>query len=72
MNKIAGFRIELDKTSPKWRGTVQLKSSYKCLSCYVTSKSESFEDAVKDVIARYGNDRIEGLDLERVKEDEME
>lgn len=67
--KINGLTLVLDKTPPKWSGTVKLKSNFKILDTYATSTKESLSDALADILSRFDHVIVIGVDINEVEED---
>jgi hypothetical protein len=68
MEKIEGFNIVLEKSPDKWIGSIYIKSNYKSDAYYVSSSKDSFSGAIQEILSRYSDDRIEGIDIKLVKE----
>lgn len=65
---INGFKIVLDKTPPKWSGSIYVESPYKELAEYVTSPREKISEAIEDIFSRYPNKKIKGISLKKVSD----
>lgn len=60
---INGFSITMDKTPPKWTGSVYVKSPFKAHGHYFTSHKDSIIEAIAEAFERYGSVGIKGLSL---------
>lgn len=65
--KIEGFKIIIDKTPPKWTGSIYLKSQYKGLAQYVTSSKESYDEAIQEILSKYRHRQVERIEIKQVK-----
>lgn len=72
MYMIKGFKINIDKTPDRWRGSIFLDSHYKSLSEYVSSSKESFGEAIIEILERYSHKGIKGIELHELKSTQVD
>lgn len=67
MELIKGLKIEIDKTEPKWSGSVDVESNFKSDNYYVTSSKENFNDALSEILSEYTHKKLRGIHLRRAE-----
>lgn len=68
IKRIKGLIMFFDTTPLKWNGTVQLRSSFADDYHYITSRKESIEEAIAEILARYSHKQVIGIKIEKIPE----
>lgn len=67
MELLSGFKIEIDKTKPKWSGYIDVESNYQSDNYYVTSYQKNFNDALSEILSEYSHKKLRGIKLKRTE-----